>query len=414
MRHLFLAVVFLVGIFAAPTSRAANQPTKEWTFLIYLNGNNSLDSFGSVNINEMEKVGSTDKINVVVQWASIQNGGTKRLFIQKDNDPDHVTSPVLQDMGVVDMGNYQSLIDFVKWGVANYPAQHYMIDVWDHGGGFHLQNNLSNMTLGFDVGAHGGVSAGVSPMDISWDDNSGHFITTKELGLAINQSAQIIGHPVDVYASDACLMAMPEVASEMAGAVSVYAGSEETEPGAGWPYDTFLTAWNAQTSATAIDVGKMLTDAYVASYQNGSNGTSEVTFSAYDMSKLADLNQSVKNLGTALSNLDDKGKAAAITAINATQTYEYHDYGDLIDFTGQLAKAGVSVRADVLAEVSNAVNNFVLVSKATPTYSGSHGVSIWLPADTDTFSSYWSMYKGFAFQKATQWGTALKNVLGAK
>jgi len=77
------------------------------------------------------------------------------------------------------------------------------------------------------------------------------MITTKQLGQALKESAAIIGHPVDVYGSDACLMAMAEVAHEMADSVNVYVGSQEVEPGAGWPYGDFLKLWTAKPTATA-------------------------------------------------------------------------------------------------------------------------------------------------------------------
>jgi hypothetical protein len=189
-------------------------------------------------------------------------------------------------------------------------------------------------------------------------------------------------------------------------------GSEETEPSAGWPYDTLLTQWNALSTPTAADVGRILTDAYVSSYQNGSHGTSDVTFSAFDMSQLNVLDQAVTNLGTQLSSLSATAKTAALKAVNSTQTFEYHDFGDLVDFTNQLGTAGVGVRNDVLGAVRSAVESFVIDSKVTSRYSTSHGVSIWLPADADTLNSYWSMYSQFVFQQTTKWGTALKSVLG--
>ena len=134
---------------------------KDWTFLVYLNGNNSLDSFGPVNIEQMEKVGSTNKVNVVVQWASLSAGKTVRLLAKKSADPTKVTSPIVQDLGKADMGDYRTLVDFIKWGAATYPAKHYFIDVWDHGSGWHGRR-LETMAAG----------GGFKPMDISWDDNT--------------------------------------------------------------------------------------------------------------------------------------------------------------------------------------------------------------------------------------------------
>ncbi len=270
-------LVFTVPLFLqSPAKAEEGNGVKDWTFLVFLNGKNSLDSFGALDINEMEKVGSTDKINVLVQWASTSNHKTQRLYVQKDNDPNRVTSPVVQDMGSVDMGDWRSLVEFVQWGVANYPAKHYFIDVWDHGSGWHLN------------------SGGFSPRDISWDDDTGHFMTTKQLGQALAEAAKAIGHKVDLYGSDACLMGMAEVAGEMSNSVEFSVGSEETEPGEGWPYDGLLSRWSALPTASASDVAKILTTEYVKSYQGGSQGKSEVTFSAFDLSKLNKVSFAVK------------------------------------------------------------------------------------------------------------------------
>ena len=189
---------------------------------------------------------------------------------KRRNGGSTVTSPIVQDMGAVDMGDYRSLINFVQWGVQNYPAKHYFIDVWDHGSGWHAIQAQARF--------------GIKPLDISWDDNTGHSFTTAQLGQALAESAKIIGHKVDVYGSDACMMAMAEVALNVRAvdSVQIYAGSEEEEPGAGWPYDALLAKWNAMDSASAADVGKILTHEYVASYKDGGeNQPADVTFSAF-------------------------------------------------------------------------------------------------------------------------------------
>jgi len=52
-----------------------------------------------------------------------------------------------------------------------------------------------------------------------------------QLGDAMYKASQIIGHPVDIYGSDACLMSMPEISTQMRNAVDYFIGSEEVEPG---------------------------------------------------------------------------------------------------------------------------------------------------------------------------------------
>jgi len=60
------------------------------------------------------------------------------MLIQKTIIQMKLLSPVIQELGVVDMGHYQTLIDFIQWGKYEFsPAEHYFINVWDHGTGWH-------------------------------------------------------------------------------------------------------------------------------------------------------------------------------------------------------------------------------------------------------------------------------------
>ena len=303
--HLGLCVFAMLFCLWSAPSHADNM--KEWTFLTFLNGHNNLDSFGAMNIGQMEQIGSTDQLNIVVQWASSAAPTTQRIFVKKGSHD------VVQDMPRVDMGNYQNLVDFVRWGVQNYPAKHYFINIWNHGGGWHKFIK----------------SGGVQAQDISWDDFSGNHITTEELGVAMSQSAQIIGHKVDIYGSDACLMAMGEVTAEMADSVAYSVGSEETEPGNGWPYSTFLTRWTAIATPTAAQVSTMLAEEYGKAYTTaGIYGATDITFSAMDMSQLPDFWKSSSKLARELNKLSNAQIKKLLTTASATQSFVYADYKD--------------------------------------------------------------------------------------
>jgi Clostripain family len=397
--------VLLVSLFSVISLAQASDSPKNWTFLIYLNGNNSLDDFGTTNLNQMEKVGSTDQVNVVVQWASMAAGKTQRLLVKKIDESGKVSSPVIQDMGQVDMGDYNTLVDFVKWGVANYPAQHYFIDVWDHGSGWHQLQSMNHVTQGITKGP-------IHAQDISLDENTGHWITTEQLGLAMGEAAKIIGHKVDLYGSDACLMAMAEVAGEMTDSVQYFVGSQQTEPGAGWPYTELLTRWNAQANATAADVSKILTEEYVKSYQSGgSNSPDEVTFSGFDLSKMADLDATLSALGAKLRAVDSTERAKLVSAIGSAQSFTNQDYDDLLDYLNLIKQANVRnlVPAD-FADVETAAKAFIIANADTDTFSRATGLSIWLPADKSTYSTYSDRYNGLKFSAASSWGATLASL----
>jgi hypothetical protein len=386
MGKLLFVTAFLLSLslFSQPTQAASTKAEKEWTFLLFLNGHNNLDSFGDYNINQMEQVGSSDQVNMVVQWASLAHGKTQRILVQKDTNTNKVTSPAVQTLPAVDMGNYKNLVEFVRWGVQNYPAKHYMIAVWNHGNGWHLMN-----------------AGGLHTNDISYDDNSGNHITTEELGLAMDESAKIIGHKVDVYGSDACLMAMAEVAAQMKNSVSYFVGSEEVEPGYGWPYNTWMKRWVAKPTATPAEVATFLTEEYVKAYNGGIYGKQDITFSAYDMSKIDGLMTSVSALNKALTALPDMN--APKTAANATMSFTLEDYKDLTDFTGKLESSKAAINTAVLSSVRQSVKDFVIANGATGAYTGAAGVAIWLPTSSYDMNEYGDRYSKLEFNKATSW-----------
>ncbi len=390
-RRAFIFLMFIL-FFSGGVHAVTPTAVKEWTFLIYLNGNNSLDSFGPFNLKQMEKVGSTDKVNIVVQWASLSGHFTKRLYIQKSLDPNNVTSPVVETLNNVDMGDYHSFEDFIEWGAKNYPAQKYFVNIWNHGGGWHLTS-----------------LAKLKPTDISWDDNTGHFIKTEELGQSLKRISQVIGQKVDLYGSDACLMGMAEVAGEMADSVKYYVGSQEVEPGEGWSYDTLLTKWNALADSSPANVSKALVESYIEYYKNGPGGN--VTMAAYDLSKMSQLEQAIAEFSKNLIQLPLIDRQAAMQVALKSQAFTYVDYVDLVDFVGQLEAAPVkSVDSAVLAKVKTAVASFVMLNGTSASMAGAHGLSIWIP-DSTTLSQYESRYSGLVFNQQTNWLAALKGML---
>jgi hypothetical protein len=393
MTKIIIAVLFVLSFLGTEQSFAsANKKVqKEWTFLLFLNGHNNLDSYGDYNINQMEEIGSTKNLNMVVEWGSQSFGKTRRLYIQKDKDTQVVTSPVVESSERVDMGDYKTLVDFVKWGVKNYPAKHYMVAVWNHGNGWH---KLANNSL----------------RDISYDDNTGHKITTEQLGLAMKESADAIGHKVDIYGSDACLMAMAEIAAEMQDSVDFMVGSEDLEPGYGWPYNTWMKRWAAKADATPAEVSKFLTQEYTKAYDGGIYGTQAVTFSAMNLNYLPQLMDSVKNLATSLKALSPADLKATKEASAEAMGYYLPDYKDMGSFIDKLSAAKTNIKETLLSEVKSSVKNVVIENGATGNFVGSQGISFWIPEYSWEFDQYSERYSNLKFNKATDWLSYLETI----
>ncbi|MCX5788866.1 MAG: clostripain-related cysteine peptidase [Elusimicrobia bacterium] len=363
---------------------------KEWTFMVFLNGHNNLDSYGEVNIKQMEKVGSNDRVNIVVQWASLGQP-TKRMLIQR-SETGEVSSPVIEELPSVDMGSADKLFEFIQWTVEKFPAAHYMVDIWDHGAGWHLKK-----------------AGRVHPMDISWDDQTGNHITTEQLGVVMRKAKDLIGRPIDVLGFDACLMAMAEVVAQVADAVHYVAGSEQTEPGAGWPYENVLKQWLAAEADDGASLLKALAEQYTAAY--GRN----VAFSGIDVSRLPAFVEAVKAFCKEVMALNDAKFAKVRSAASGTQRYAYDDYGDFLDFIGKVSDgSGIGVSQPVLAAVISAYKAMIVVNNTSQDLSASTGMSVWLPMSSYVWQRYGARYLGLVWNTLTDWGKFARRLSGAK
>ena len=117
-------------------------PQADWTFMVYLAADNNLEGAGIDDFLQMADVGSNSDVNILVLFDRIPGNDdrygdwtdTRRGIVNFGDVPDALWGT---SMGELNMGAPQTLIDFVVWGMQNYPADKYVIDLWDHGSGWH-------------------------------------------------------------------------------------------------------------------------------------------------------------------------------------------------------------------------------------------------------------------------------------
>lgn len=382
MKKLFYITFFLPILISVST---ASVTPKEWTLLLFLNGNNNLNRFARENLIDMEKIGSSDQVNLVTQWADFEYKKTQRLFITRSKDPNKITSPVIQDMGPkVDMGDVKTLIDFIKWGVANYPAKHYFIVVWDHGTGWHAK-------------------------DISHDEFTNHSITTLQLAQAMDEAAKIIGHKVDIYGSDACEMAMIEIASELSDSVDLYLGSEQDIPLDGWPYSKFLKPWTDNPNINPKELATIVHSEYLRYYRELNSKYKQATFSLFDLSATEQMHAAILDFGNELKKLSGANLVKADEALSNTMLITI-DYYDLLGFAENLKAAKIDViDSRTIDNLHTAANAYILLNGATTRWeSNAKGISIWLPSSFRWYNMYLNQYKTLMFSKETHWEENIK------
>ena len=119
-----------------------------WTVFVYLCGDNNLEQYAIENVVEMESVGSTDDVSIIVllDTETIAGGDAHWLVIEKgvshyDAETDTVDCdcglfPDKEHLGEIDMGDGDVLTWAVVTAFTYAPADHYMLVLWDHGGGW--------------------------------------------------------------------------------------------------------------------------------------------------------------------------------------------------------------------------------------------------------------------------------------
>lgn len=310
---------------------------KKWTILAYICADNDLEHFGLVDINEMEQVGSSDNVNIVAQIDRMAGGkgdtiadgnwvGTRRYFVDKDNDMSKVSSKMVMNLGEQCMGNKATLADFLKWGVKTYPADNVVVIVWNHGAGWSgiAHDEESDRML--------------SMTDVSYALREGQ----KELSKVNGKESKFA-----IVDFDACLMGTIEVAYEISDTAQYMVASEENEPGNGMPYADYLAPLVKNPDLSPAEMTKRMVGTYVYSYAKGGSASnsfvkgSPVTKAATDLSKIGSLVKKFDKLGQALlanheaySDLlvAEGGRFASI------KRYSDETLVDLIDFTHKLAQ----------------------------------------------------------------------------
>jgi hypothetical protein len=371
------------------SSFASGDPSKtekEWTFLVFLNADNNLDRFGVGDVAEMEEVGSSDQVNVVVQFDRSHAKPAKRLYIKKGGHD------VLEDMGEIDMGDINVLQDFFSWGVENYPAKKYALVVWNHGSGW---NKFPGNTIF---------------KGISYDDESGNHITTAQLLEGTQVMRELLGRKLDILAFDACLMQMVEVSYAIKDNVEIMLASEDTEPGEGWAYKESLSPVVANPTWSPEQVSTSIVDAYDTSYDGGSQGVSSTTQSWVRASMTDQLVTALDNLALELTgNFLSETKAA----LRSVQKFYYRANVDLIHLLTLLetniSASDSTAKASALATITAAksmANQFVGHSKAHGRkQKNAKGTAIYFPRKGYSFSE---KYTKLGFAKASQWDEMLQ------
>lgn len=138
------------------------------------------------------------------------------------------------------MGEADTLADFLTFCNDNYPADHKMVLFWDHGGGT-LEGACCDELYDMD-------SLGID-----------------EIYEAFAKSGELSSDnpPYDIVGFDCCLMSTLDVANVLSDVAEYMIASEEYEPGCGWNYYSWAGELANNPNMTPEELGRIICSSYI-------------------------------------------------------------------------------------------------------------------------------------------------------
>lgn len=243
-----------------PHVQLRGDGTDTATVLVLMNGSDLETEYqeASWDIAEMVRAEQSDRVNILIEtvgtkkWAptfGISSRRSQRWRVQSGS-----LALVDDSLGQLDTTVPSTLSDFIRWGAENYPADRYILILWDHGGG---------PVYGFGYDEY-------QPYESS--------LTIDEMQIALRDG----GVYFDLIGMDSCLMSSLEVCCALYEYCDYTLLSEDFEPGCGWSYTGWLGALNRNPAISTPDLCKIAIDDTVRYCEQHLDETDGVTLALLD------------------------------------------------------------------------------------------------------------------------------------
>ena len=391
-----LAAVMCLSLAACGGDEAADGSTPDaapvfhagdgsWAVYWYLCGSDleTNGGFATTDLSEMMEVHLPENVNVV-----IQTGGAA-VWQNDQMDPEKLQRwlynseglQLIEEQDTANMGDAQTLYEFLAFANENYPADKVAVTFWNHGGG-------SVSGAAFDE-LHGLDSLDLAEMyqafDAVWPADAEH------------PALELVGF-------DTCLMATVDVASTFQNFAKYLVASEEVEPGNGWLYSGWLGALAENTDMDGAALGTAICDTYYQGCE--AVGTQDqTTLSVTDLSRLEPLLEAYESFGQeALAAAAEDpgffaelGRAAARSENYGGNTRE-QGYTNRVDL-GHLARQTAWMLPSA-QRVCDALTDCVIYQVGGPYRAEATGLSCYYSynGDVDDLNGYITVGESTAFK----------------
>ncbi len=387
----------------------------EWTIMVYMDGDNDLETNVLEDLAEMAAVGSSARVNVVVLADTMTfTEGAHWYFIEQGDtyiDGDEVLGECnCEDFagacpGELNMGDSETLEYFITTAATNAPALNYMLVLWNHGASWY--------------GVCEDWSAPLLP------DGSYDRLTIDEISGAIEAvyaSGALPKDSLKIIDFDACLMAGVEVAYELRDLSEYMVAAITTIARPGFQWEWLLEDINALDELTPRAVGETMVDSFMEFYSqcagSGVGGYPYASLSLIDLSQVEKLvTEGVDNMAEILLDYFEDNPQKSDVQTTERQTPQIQYLGELDPFVDlglfAVALAGnipemVTIADDIVSMVQDVVVYFDFVTGDSGACMNTMGLSIYYTCAYGQLYDYGEL----AFGYDTQWDEFLLALSG--
>lgn len=360
-KWLSLCLVVLLAFSALPVMAEESAEAAEsaaWTVMIYLCGTDleSKNGMATENLLEISKTLANQQVNVLIEtggakaWSTKEKLGfdiaTDRLQRYKYDENGFT---LVEERPLSNMAQTETLTEFIRWGQENYPADRYMLTIWDHGGG-----SMEGVILD--------------------ELHNSAVMSLEDLGRALDDA----NVPLELLFMDTCLMATIETCAVVDGQTRYLVASEETVPGYGGNYKGWLQYLFDNPECDSARLGRVICDTVQQKYaEQGAGAADTVTMSVIDLKKMDAVYTAFDGMfaeaGSLLQNVNAFSEFAV--AISRSETYYTSEMRDIADMASRASGHGIST--ETAKRLVNAVDDAVVYAVKGATHSYSHGISFY-------------------------------------
>jgi hypothetical protein len=366
----------------------AEEPKPTWTILVYGHGDHNLAPSLVNDIKEMQKAGSANGFNIVVQAdfdASqaddlVEAGlpaklaeGTTRLLVRHHDENQVAAADVVERLPELNHDEPGVLTDFITWAVKKYPADHYGLVLWDHGGQWE---------------GYGGDT-----QDGTIEETGG--MSTARIRDAIQSAMKSASvSRWEFIAFDTCLMGGAEVLGDFTSLTDLFIGCPEIDFGDGWNYSTILSWLKEHPSASALEFGRKEAEAWKEHHMQADKVTDTVlaAHGVFDLKKYAEFERAFASFATALTRAATadnlripiqrrrSNEYSISEVINLGDPTEFIDLGDFVERVAQDPKADAGLRESA-RRLTTSIDSLVVAKVQGSSRKSGHGLSVWYPVN---------------------------------